>query len=238
MSALLCVLLVRAIFVDMKKIILTLILGGFCGAFVANAQSDMKNQQDSLSYAIGVNIGQNLESQQFNSMNYQAIVKGIEDYMEKNDLQISQTEINMILNNYMLQKQKELADEMSKAGREYLEKNAERSEVTSLPSGLQYEIIKEGDGPKPGPTDKVTTHYHGMLIDGTVFDSSVERGEPATFPVNGVIKGWQEALVLMPTGSKWRLYIPYYLAYGERGAGGKIGPYATLVFDVELLSIN
>lgn len=230
--------MVRAIFVGMKKTILIFIFGGFCGVFIANAQTSMKNQKDSLSYAIGVNIGQNLESQQFDSMNYEIIVKGIEDHMEKNTLQISSTEINMILNNYMLQKQKELADEMSKAGREYLEKNAQRAEVTSLPSGLQYEIIKEGDGPKPGPTDKVTTHYHGMLIDGTVFDSSVERGQPASFPVNGVIKGWQEALVLMPVGSKWRLYIPYYLAYGERGAGGKIGPYATLVFDVELLSIN
>ncbi len=107
-----------------------------------------------------------------------------------------------------------------------------------MPSGLQYLVIKEGTGPKPTATDKVTTHYHGTLIDGTVFDSSVDRGQPATFPVNGVIQGWVEALQLMPTGSKWRLFVPSNLAYGERGAGGSIGPNTTLIFDVELISID
>lgn len=107
-----------------------------------------------------------------------------------------------------------------------------------MPSGLQYEIIEKGTGAIPTAADNVTTHYTGMLIDGTVFDSSVERGQPATFPVGGVIKGWTEALQLMPTGSKWKLHIPYDLAYGERGAGAQIGPYATLVFDIELISIG
>jgi FKBP-type peptidyl-prolyl cis-trans isomerase FklB len=110
--------------------------------------------------------------------------------------------------------------------------------VITLPSGLQYEIMKTGEGPKPTLEDKVTTHYHGTLIDGTVFDSSVDRGEPASFPVNGVIKGWTEALQLMPVGSKWKLFVPYDLAYGERGTGPQIGPYTTLIFEVELISIN
>ena len=110
--------------------------------------------------------------------------------------------------------------------------------MTVLPSGLQYEVLKAGEGPKPQPSDKVTVHYHGTLLDGTVFDSSVDRGQPATFGVTQVIQGWVEGLQLMPQGAKWRLFIPYNLAYGERGAGGKIGPYSTLVFDVELLKIN
>jgi len=116
--------------------------------------------------------------------------------------------------------------------------NGKRAEVTTLASGLQYEVITEGTGAKPAATDKVTVHYHGTLIDGTVFDSSVDRGQPASFPVNGVIPGWVEALQLMPTGSKWKLFIPSDLAYGARGAGGDIGPNATLIFDVELISIN
>ena len=123
-------------------------------------------------------------------------------------------------------------------GKAFLETNAQREEVKVTPSGLQYEVLTEGTGAKPGATDKVTVHYHGMLIDGTVFDSSVERGQPATFGVNQVIKGWTEALQMMPECSKWKLYIPSDLAYGPRGAGPKIGPYATLIFEVELLKVN
>ena len=119
-----------------------------------------------------------------------------------------------------------------------MEANAKKEGVKTLPNGMQYLILKEGTGPKPSDTSRVTTHYHGTLIDGTVFDSSVDRGQPATFPVNGVIKGWQLALPMMPTGSKWRLFIPSDLAYGSRGAGEKIGPNATLIFDVELLKIE
>ena len=122
-------------------------------------------------------------------------------------------------------------------GKKFLEENGKRSSVVTLASGLQYEIVAEGNGPKPGPADKVKTHYHGTLINGEVFDSSVERGEPFEFPVNGVIKGWTEALQLMPVGSKWKLYIPYDLAYGERGAGAQIGPFSTLIFEVELIDI-
>ncbi len=126
---------------------------------------------------------------------------------------------------------------MAGDGEAYLAENAKRDEITVTASGLQYEILTEGNGDKPTASDTVRTHYHGTLIDGTVFDSSVDRGQPAEFPVNGVIAGWTEALQLMPKGSKWRLHIPYNLAYGERGAGGAIGPYAALVFDVELLDI-
>ncbi len=132
---------------------------------------------------------------------------------------------------------KETSDKNGKAGSEFLEKNKTRPEVVSLPSGLQYEIITEGNGPKPNATDSVTCHYHGTLIDGTVFDSSVQRGQPATFPLNRVISGWTEALQLMPVGSKWRLFLPPNLAYGDQQVSAQIGPNSTLVFEVELLGI-
>ena len=123
-------------------------------------------------------------------------------------------------------------------GAAFLEENGRREGVVTLPSGLQYEVLAEGDGATPGPTSMVTTHYHGTLIDGTVFDSSVQRGRPASFPVNGVIAGWTEALQLMQVGDKWRLFLPPELAYGDRGAGGAIGPGATLIFEVELLEVR
>ena len=124
------------------------------------------------------------------------------------------------------------------SGKDFFAENSKRKDVVTLASGLQYEIITEGNGPKPGPTDKVKTHYHGTLLNGTVFDSSVERGTPLSFPVNRVIKGWTEALQLMRVGSKWKLYIPSHLAYGERGAGAKIKPNAALIFEVELIDIE
>jgi FKBP-type peptidyl-prolyl cis-trans isomerase FklB len=133
---------------------------------------------------------------------------------------------------------KEKATANLKAGQEFLESNKAKPGVTALPSGLQYEIITEGAGPKPNANNKVTCHYHGTLINGTVFDSSVRRGQPATFPLNAVIKGWTEGLQLMPTGSKWRFYLPSNLAYGERGAGADIGPNSALIFDVELISFT
>jgi FKBP-type peptidyl-prolyl cis-trans isomerase FklB len=125
-----------------------------------------------------------------------------------------------------------------KAGQDFLEENRKKPGVVALPSGLQYEVLVEGKGPKPVPTNKVTCHYHGTLIDGTVFDSSVRRGQPATFPLNGVIKGWTEGVQLMPAGSKWRFYIPAHLAYGDRQVSAQIGPNSTLIFDVELISFN
>jgi len=160
------------------------------------------------------------------------------DVIEGKDLKIDPQTANANLQTYMQGKAERAGAENKTKGEAFLAENGKRAEVKTLESGLQYEVITEGTGAKPAATDKVTVHYHGTLIDGTVFDSSVDRGQPASFPVNGVIPGWVEALQLMPTGSKWKLFIPSDLAYGPRGAGGDIGPNATLVFDVELISIN
>lgn len=138
----------------------------------------------------------------------------------------------------LFQMKNEKAAANQKAGEEFMEANKKKPGVEVLPSGLQYEVITEGDGPRPLATNKVTCHYHGTLIDGTVFDSSVQRGQPATFPLNMVIKGWTEALQLMAVGSKWRLYLPPQLAYGDRQTGAHIGPNSTLIFEVELLGIS
>ena len=138
------------------------------------------------------------------------------------------------LKSFMQQKE----NDNLKAGEEFLAENAKRESIVSLPSGLQYEIIKQGDGPKPLASNTVTCHYHGTTIKGEIFDSSVRRGQPASFPLNGVIKGWTEALQLMPTGSKWKLYIPPHLAYGNRGVSREIGPNSTLIFEVELISFR
>ena len=138
----------------------------------------------------------------------------------------------------MAEKEKMKGQENVAKGKAFLEENKKKAGVQTTASGMQYIVMKEGTGAKPGLNDKVTTHYHGTVIDGTVFDSSVERGQPASFPVSGVIPGWTEALQMMPVGSKWKLFLPSELAYGERGAGGKIGPNSVLVFEVELLSID
>lgn len=144
----------------------------------------------------------------------------------------------MSISDRLFQRRNEIAAANLKAGNEFLASNREKPGVTELPSGLQYEVIHMGNGAKPGPASKVTCHYHGTLIDGTMFDSSVKRGVPATFPLNAVIKGWTEGLQLMPAGSKWRFFIPPYLGYGERQVSAQIGPNATLVFEVELLSFT
>lgn len=144
----------------------------------------------------------------------------------------------MSITDRLFQRRNEIAAANLKAGNDFLAANREKPGVTELPSGLQYEVIQMGEGQKPGPTSKVTCHYHGTLIDGTIFDSSVKRGVPATFPLNAVIKGWTEGLQLMPTGSKWRFFIPPYLGYGERQVSAQIGPNATLVFEVELISFS
>lgn len=144
----------------------------------------------------------------------------------------------MGISDKLQQMKKEKSEANLKAGQEFLAANAKKPGVVALPSGLQYEIISEGSGPKPGATSKVTCHYHGTLIDGTVFDSSVRRGQPATFPLNMVIKGWTEGLQLMPQGSKWRFFIPAQLGYGDRQVSAQIGPNSTLVFEVELLAIS
>jgi FKBP-type peptidyl-prolyl cis-trans isomerase FklB len=193
---------------------------------------------DSVSYSLGVNIGENIKKQ-FEDINLDNFEAGIKDVLEKElEPKITDNQAQAIINSYFSKKQQKQSESVIEEGINFLRENGKREGVTTLASGLQYEIIDDGTGPKPTIEDNVTTHYHGTLIDGTVFDSSVDRGEPASFPVGGVIKGWTEALQLMSVGSKWKLYVPYDLAYGERGAGGQIGPYSTLIFEVELISIN
>lgn len=200
------------------------------------AEVDMEDEKQKLSYALGANIAQSLMSQGLDDLDSDVFLKGMND-AKNNSSQMSDEEAQLVIQNVMQSRQEKKSEEATKEGRAFLAKNATREEVTVTPSGLQYEILTKGNGPKPSSSDKVKVHYHGTLLDGTVFDSSVLRGEAIEFPVNGVIQGWVEALQLMPMGSKWKLFIPYDLAYGERGAGGKIGPYATLIFEVELLEV-
>jgi len=202
-----------------------------------NAQK-LKNEIDSVSYSLGVNIGENIKAQ-FPNLDLKNFEIGIEDVLnDKKQPKVEGADAQKIIQEYFTKLQAKANEEKIEAGKKFLEENSKRDEVITLESGLQYEVLKAGEGAKPTPNDQVTTHYHGTLIDGTVFDSSVERGEPATFPVSGVIKGWTEALQLMSVGAKWRLYVPSDLAYGERGAGAQIGPHTTLIFDVELISVN
>lgn len=192
---------------------------------------------DKISYALGLSIANNFLSSGIKNVNIETFLKGFQDVMDEKPIEMSYEEAQQVMNDYFSNLQAERLELNLKAGKEFLAANKERAGVVELPSGLQYEIIKEGNGAKPKATDQVKCHYHGTLINGTVFDSSVERGEPATFGVNQVIPGWVEALQLMPVGSKWRLFIPPYLAYGERGAGQSIEPNSTLIFEVEILDI-
>lgn len=192
---------------------------------------------DKISYALGLSIGNNFLSTGIKKVDFESFLKGMQDVINNTPVAMSYEEAQQVMNDYFTKLQAERLDINLKAGQEFLAINKERPGVVTLPSGLQYEIIKEGNGSKPKATDQVECHYHGTLIDGTVFDSSVERGQPATFGVNQVIPGWVEALQLMPVGSKWKLFIPSNLAYGERGAGQSIEPNSTLIFEVEILDI-
>ncbi len=198
----------------------------------------LTNEIDSVSYSLGVNIGENLKTQfpDINLKNFELAIKNVLD--NQKEPKISGADAQKVIQNYFQKQQAKASESVIEEGKKFLTENSKKDGVITLESGLQYEIIKSGEGAKPTINDQVTTHYHGTLLDGTVFDSSVERGQPATFPVSGVIKGWTEALQLMTVGSKWKLFVPYDLAYGERGAGPKIGPYTTLIFEVELISIN
>lgn len=193
------------------------------------------------SYAIGLQIGQQLKDSGLKDLDINAIKQGLEDVLTEKQPILPLNELHDALRQIheraMAEKKKE-AEKAAQAGVDFLKENLTKDGVKSTESGLQYSILKEGDGKIPATTDTVRVHYTGQLIDGTVFDSSVERGQPAEFPVNGVIRGWVEALQLMPVGSKWRLYIPQELAYGSQGAGASIPPFSTLIFDVELLAIN
>ena len=191
-----------------------------------------------VSYSLGISIANNLKQQNFDSITIEALSKGIEDVYSQNELMVSQEEANEIIQNFFKAKADKKANENIDLGKNFLEENKTKEGVVTLASGMQYQVITEGTGDTPSLESKVTTHYHGTLIDGTVFDSSVDRGQPASFPVNGVIPGWTEALQLMKVGSKWKLFIPSELAYGANSPGGAIGPNSTLVFDVELISID
>ena len=219
----------------MKKIIMSLIL--MMGITSINAQN-LNTEMEKVSYSLGVNVAKSVKNQGLTSIDSEAIAQAFTDVFEGNELKISEQESNLVLQDYFGKLAKEAQSANVEAGQKFLAENAKRDGVTTTATGLQYEVLVEGSGDSPKETDKVTVHYHGTLIDGTVFDSSVERGQPATFPVNGVIPGWVEALQLMKPGAKYKLFIPSNLAYGERGAGGSIGPNATLIFEVELISIG
>ncbi|MEJ6682211.1 MAG: FKBP-type peptidyl-prolyl cis-trans isomerase [Flavobacteriales bacterium] len=198
----------------------------------------MKNELEKLSYSLGANVGASLKAQGITDLDLEIFMEALNDQVIIGDLKMSQQEMDEFLQDFFGKKQAEQAEKAGAEGQQFLAENAKKDGVTVTDSGLQYEVMKEGIGEMPKATDNVTTHYHGTLISGQVFDSSVERGEPATFPVNGVIPGWVEALQLMPVGSKWKLFVPSDLAYGDRGAGQQIGPHTALIFEVELIGIN
>lgn len=219
----------------MKKVLLSLFLAA--GFLTINAQN-LKTEMEKVSYSLGVNVAKSVQSQGVDNIDAKAIAKAFDDVFEGNELEISEEESAMILQEYFGKLAQKAQEANVEAGRVFLAENAKREGVVTTASGLQYEVMEAGEGDSPKETDQVTVHYHGTLIDGSVFDSSIERGQPATFPVNGVIPGWVEALQLMKPGAKYKLFIPSDLAYGERGAGQMIGPNTTLIFDVELISIG
>ena len=200
---------------------------------------------DKLSYALGLSIGRQLSQMGVAELNAGDFAQAVKDMIDGKESQIPTNEAQQLLGEYFRQqeeKQRAEAAEKYKGakseGEKYLTENAKKDGVITLPSGLQYQVLQEGNGKSPKATDKVVCHYEGMLVDGTMFDSSILRGEPATFPLNGVIAGWTEGLQLMKEGAKYRFFIPYQLGYGERGAGASIPPFATLIFDVELIEVK
>nr|WP_321374270.1 FKBP-type peptidyl-prolyl cis-trans isomerase [uncultured Bacteroides sp.] len=192
---------------------------------------------DKFSYAIGLGIGQNLLSMGAQNINVDDFASAIKAVLNNEEPTMSHTEAREIVNTYFAELENKMNATNIEKGASFLEENKKKDNVITLPSGLQYEVLTEGTGKKAQATDQVKCHYEGTLIDGTLFDSSIKRGEPAVFGVNQVIPGWVEALQLMPEGSKWRLYIPSDLAYGARGAGEMIPPHSTLIFDVELIQV-
>ena len=192
---------------------------------------------EKVSYALGLSIGNNLLSSGIKDVNLEKFSKGVSDVLKGANPEMTYDEAKKILDKFFKELAEKINGQNAAVGKAFLEKNKKEEGVIELPSGLQYKVLKEGNGKKPKATDKVRCHYEGMLLDGTVFDSSIKRGEPAVFGVNQVIQGWVEALQLMHEGSKWRLFIPSEMAYGARGAGNSIPPHATLIFDVELIEV-
>ncbi len=223
----------------MNKILFFSFLIPFFAVSTLNAQNQDENNMDTISYSVGVLMGQNLKSTGFDDkdLDMKKVMKGLEDILKGNKLDVDMQQAQKVYQSVATQLKQKQSAAIIEAGAAFLAKNAKRPEVTALPNGLQYEVIRQGSGAKPAATNKVTVHYVGKLMDGTEFDSSVRRGQPATFGLSQVIKGWTEGLQLMNEGSKYRLFIPYTLGYGERGAGQSIPPYATLIFEVELLKV-
>jgi len=228
----------------MKKMILAV---GMAAALSANVSAEsvkvLENDEQKVSYSFGLVLGKRMQND-LPDLNVDLFMQGVKDAMENKAGLLSDEQVADVLAKFQrdmqqeqMEKVQQLAEENNKIGADFLAKNKQKEGVVTLESGLQYKILKEGKGPQPGANDVVKVHYTGSLINGEVFDSSVERGEPVTFPLNGVIAGWTEALQLMPTGSKWQLYIPSELAYGANG-NRSIGPNETLLFDVELLGIE
>jgi FKBP-type peptidyl-prolyl cis-trans isomerase FklB len=217
-------------------------------AFVAPALADnptvLKDQRDKASYSIGVKIGADMKANALD-LNSEALVTGLQDGISGAKPQLSDKEradslmaFEQDLQKKEIERLKQLAEKNKKEGAEFLAANKAKEGVKTLPSGLQYKVLAEGNGTQPKPTDQVTVNYRGTFLDGTEFDNSYKRGEPITFPVNGVIKAWSEALPLMKTGAKWQVFVPAELAYGEKGAGRAISPNSTLIFEVELVGIK
>ncbi len=239
----------------MRLVFLIMLMLSAASTSAAEAQNaaPLETEQQQLSYTFGLNVGSNMARDNI-TVDPDAFLAGLMDALNGNQPQLSQEQMTTVIQAFQTrlqarqqEQQAKMAERMATAGEEakkqgadFLAANGKRKEVTTTASGLQYEVLEAGkaDAPKPRATDTVTVHYTGKLVDGTVFDSSVERGAPASFPLNGVIKGWTEGLQLMPVGSKYRLFIPYQLAYGEQGRPPTIPPYSTLIFDVELLKIG
>lgn len=219
----------------MKKLILATLVATTCS--VGHAEVNLDDENESLSYSLGMLLGERF-TKRFGDLNYDALMEGLQQAHEGKETQITMQDAQTRLQTFEEAATKEAQMAAAEDGAKYLEENKAREGVKVTDSGLQYEVITEGEGAKPTAEDTVSVHYAGTLIDGTEFDSSIARGQPAEFPLNGVIPGWTEGLQLMNTGSKYRFVIPSELAYGDRGAGQAIGPGATLVFEVELLEIK
>jgi FKBP-type peptidyl-prolyl cis-trans isomerase FklB len=209
-----------------------------CNGQKGKANLEMKSKADSVAYAIGASIGGSMKKDGLDSLNLDILKQGLKAAINGDSLLIDQMKSQMVIQTFLQDKQHAKGEANLAIGKKFLDENRKKEGVKELPDGLQYLVMKEGTGPMPTATDTVVVHYHGTLIDGTVFDSSVEKGQPATYPVNGFIQGWIEALQMMKVGSKWKLFVPPSLAYGERGNGPKVPGNSTLIFEMELLSIK
>jgi FKBP-type peptidyl-prolyl cis-trans isomerase FklB len=228
----------------MRRIFLlgiVLVMFSSCNIFRRAEKGDkqtLNTPMERFSYALGMSIGENFLEAGLDSVETDFLLKGINDMIKQREKLLAPEEAAMVIQEFIGKAEQRKSEVNREVEQKFFEQNKKREGIKTTETGLQYEIIEQGNGPKPTIVDQVTVHYHGTLIDGTVFDSSVDRSEPMTFPVTSVIPGMQEAILMMPVGSKWRLYVPSSLAYGETGAGGVIDPYAPLIFEVELIKIE